>query len=167
MLTPTGYPPPPNTAADMAHSTHSTQPALRPHRATPMAEDNPRRRGACADAVIILTSILGLTRGAHANAVTLRISINRHLLILDSSPPVAQGCAAAAAQEVWRELAYTRYSFTYRLLCTNQLLLYCPSHLHRPHGCNTIALLLHNIQPPSDPLLSRHTPYSIVHCDIL
>jgi len=37
MLTPTGYPPP-NTAADMAHSTHSTQPALRPHRATPRAE---------------------------------------------------------------------------------------------------------------------------------
>jgi len=45
MLTPTGYLPPPNTAADMAHSTqpalhtatdmahstHSTQPALRPH----------------------------------------------------------------------------------------------------------------------------------------
>jgi len=25
-------PPPPNTAADMAHSTHSTQPALGPHR---------------------------------------------------------------------------------------------------------------------------------------
>jgi len=24
---------PPNTAADMAHSTYSTQPALRPHRA--------------------------------------------------------------------------------------------------------------------------------------
>jgi len=31
MLTPTGYPPAPNNAADMAHSTHSTQPALRPH----------------------------------------------------------------------------------------------------------------------------------------
>ena len=33
MLSPTGYPPS-NTAADMAHSTHSTQPTLRPHRAT-------------------------------------------------------------------------------------------------------------------------------------
>ena len=33
MLTPTGYLPP-NTAADTAHSAHSTQPALRPHRAT-------------------------------------------------------------------------------------------------------------------------------------
>jgi len=40
MLTPTGYPPP-NTPADMAHSTHSTQLALRPHRATLRAEDKP------------------------------------------------------------------------------------------------------------------------------
>ena len=41
MLTPTGSPPPPNTAADTAHSAHSTQPALRPHRATPRVEDKP------------------------------------------------------------------------------------------------------------------------------
>jgi len=40
ILTPTGYPPP-NTAADMAHSTHSAHPALRPHRATPRTEDTP------------------------------------------------------------------------------------------------------------------------------
>jgi len=33
--------PPPHTAADMAHSTHSTQPALRPHRTTPKTEDKP------------------------------------------------------------------------------------------------------------------------------
>jgi len=39
MLTPTGYPPPSNTAADTAHSAHSTQPALRPHRATSRVED--------------------------------------------------------------------------------------------------------------------------------
>ena len=32
---------PPHTAADMAHSTHSTQPALQPHRTTPRAEDKP------------------------------------------------------------------------------------------------------------------------------
>jgi len=64
-------------------------------------------------------------------------------------------------------LAFTRHYFTYRLLCTNQLSLYCPSHLYRPHGCNTIALLLHNIQPPSDPPFSRHTPYNIVHSNIL
>jgi len=38
MRTPTGYLPP-NTAANMAHSTHSTQPALQPHRATPREED--------------------------------------------------------------------------------------------------------------------------------
>jgi len=36
MLTPTGYPPR-NTAAGTAHSAHSTQPALRPHRANPSA----------------------------------------------------------------------------------------------------------------------------------
>ena len=42
MLTPTGYPPP-KTAAGTAHnhhSAHSTQPALRPHCATPRVEDN-------------------------------------------------------------------------------------------------------------------------------
>jgi len=33
-------PPPPNTAAGTAHSAHSTQPALPPHRATPRVEDN-------------------------------------------------------------------------------------------------------------------------------
>jgi len=43
MLTPPGYPPPPHTAADMAHSTHSTQPA-RPHRTTHGQKTNPRRR---------------------------------------------------------------------------------------------------------------------------
>jgi len=39
MLTSTGYPRP-NTAADTAHSSHSTQPARRPHRATPRVEDD-------------------------------------------------------------------------------------------------------------------------------
>jgi len=39
MLTPTGYPPPPHTAADTDYSAHSTQPTLRPHRATPRVED--------------------------------------------------------------------------------------------------------------------------------
>ena len=33
--------PPLNTAADTAHSAHSTQPALRLHRATPRVEDKP------------------------------------------------------------------------------------------------------------------------------
>jgi len=32
---------PPHTAADTAHSVHSTQPALRPLRATPRVEDKP------------------------------------------------------------------------------------------------------------------------------
>ena len=41
MLTPTGYPSPLNAAADMAHSAHPTQPAPRPHRATPRVEDKP------------------------------------------------------------------------------------------------------------------------------
>jgi len=38
---PQGTPPSPNSAADMAHSTLSTQPALRPRRATPRVEDKP------------------------------------------------------------------------------------------------------------------------------
>jgi len=38
---PPGPPPPPNTAADTAHNARSTQPALRPHRATPRIEDKP------------------------------------------------------------------------------------------------------------------------------
>jgi len=33
--------PPPNTAADTAHSAHSIQPVLRPHRAALRAEDQP------------------------------------------------------------------------------------------------------------------------------
>jgi len=42
MLTPPRAPPPPfNTAADTAHSAHSTQSALRPHRATLRVEDKP------------------------------------------------------------------------------------------------------------------------------
>jgi len=45
MLTPTGpLPPPPDTAADTAHSAQSTQPALRPHRATPRVEDKPLQK---------------------------------------------------------------------------------------------------------------------------
>jgi len=45
MLTPIGYTPP-NTAADMAHSTHSTQPALRQSNTalSPGQKPNPRRR---------------------------------------------------------------------------------------------------------------------------
>jgi len=39
-----------------------------------------------------------------------------------------------------RRLPDTRYAFTSRLLCTNQPSFYCPSRLHRPHGCNTIAI---------------------------
>ena len=40
-LPPQGTPPPTHTAADMAHSTYNTQPAMRPHCATPRAEDKP------------------------------------------------------------------------------------------------------------------------------
>jgi len=57
-------------------------------------------------------------------------------------------------------LAYTRYCFTSRLLCTNQSSLHCPSHLHRPHGCDIIAILLRNSRPPSDPPCSRRTSYN-------
>ena len=47
MPTPTGYPL--NTAADTAHSAHSAQPALRPHRATPRVEDKPPQTRRPAD----------------------------------------------------------------------------------------------------------------------
>ena len=61
MLSHTGYPPP--TAADMAHSTHSTQPALQPHRATPMAEDNPPQ-----------------TRQPHSNGLCAPLPVRKHTL---------------------------------------------------------------------------------------
>ena len=41
MLNPHRVPPATHTGANMAHSAHSTQPALRPYRATPRVEDNP------------------------------------------------------------------------------------------------------------------------------
>jgi len=80
-------------------------------------------------------------------------------------PPPTPGWVAAPKSAC--ELAFTRYSFTYSLLCTNPSSFYCPSHLYRPHGCNTIAILVCNIQPPSDPPCSCHTPYNSVHCNIL
>jgi len=59
-------------------------------------------------------------------------------------------------------LAYTRYSFTSRLLCTNQSFVYCPSHLHRPYGCNTIAILMRYSRPASYPPV--FTPHTIQYC---
>ena len=59
-------------------------------------------------------------------------------------------------------LAYTRYSFTPRLLCTNQSSLHYPSQLHRLHGCNTIAILLRSIHPPSEPPV--FIPYTVQCC---
>ena len=76
-------------------------------------------------------------------------------------------CVCVSVTLACLTLAFTRYSFTCRLLCTSLSSLYCLSHLHRPHGCSTIAILLRNIQPPSDPPFSRNTPYNIVHCNIL
>jgi len=64
-------------------------------------------------------------------------------------------------------LVFPRYPCISRLLCTNQSPLNCPSHLHRPHGCNIIAMLLRNVRPPFDPPFSRHTPYNIGHCNIV
>jgi len=57
MLTPTGYPPT-HTAAGTAHSAHSTQPALLPHRATPRVEDNtPADAAAVAGAQTLTTAV--------------------------------------------------------------------------------------------------------------
>jgi len=43
-------------------------------------------------------------------------------------------------------LAYTRYYFTARLLCTNPLSVHSPGYLHCPTWCNTIARLLGSIR---------------------
>jgi len=51
--------------------------------------------------------------------------------------------------------------FTSRRLWTNQSSLYCPSHLHCPHGCSTIAILLRDIRAPSD--LPDPPVYAIHH----
>jgi len=80
-----------------------------------------------------------------------------HLTTIDMKVPTS-----CILQRMCMGLAFTRYSFTYRLLCTNPSSFYCPSHLHRPHGCNTIAILVRNTQPPSDPPFSCHTPYNSV-----
>ena len=42
-----------------------------------------------------------------------------------------------------------------------------PLHLHCPHGCNTIAVLLRNIRAPLRPPFLCHTPYDIVHSNIV
>ena len=60
-----------------------------------------------------------------------------------------------------RRLAVTRCCFTSRRLLTNQSSFHCPSHLHCPLYCNTIARLLRNIRCPPDPPRVRHTQYNI------
>ena len=41
--------------------------------------------------------------------------------------------------------------------------MYCaPPDLHCPHGCNTIAILLRNIRPPSEPPVCM--PYTVQYC---
>jgi len=89
MLTPTGYPPP-HTAADMAHSTHSTQPALRPHRTTPRAEDKPPQ-----------------TRRPHSNGLCSPLSEGP--LCLESGRDVSHALCCCRVDEVGDGLAFTRY----------------------------------------------------------
>jgi len=60
------------------------------------------------------------------------------------------------------QLAFTIYSFTSRLLCTNQSSLYRPSHLHLPHGCNTIPVLLAIFD--SNSTLRFHAIYHTILC---
>jgi len=57
-------------------------------------------------------------------------------------------------------LACTRYSFTPKLSCTSRSSLYCPLHLHCSHSCSTIARLMRDIRPPSDPPCVCHTAYT-------
>jgi len=56
-------------------------------------------------------------------------------------------------------LAFTRYSFTSRLLCTNQSSFHCPPpNMHCPYYCNTSVRLSRNIRPTRTFLL-----YAIHH----
>jgi len=50
-----------------------------------------------------------------------------------------------------RYLAFTRYSFTSKLMCTSQSSFYCPSPMQCPHDCNSFARLLRNSRPFPDP----------------
>jgi len=71
--------------------------------------------------------------------------------------PRQRGPRGAPGGHQRQDLAFTRYCFTSRPSCMNQSSFYCPPHQHCPHGCNTIAIVLRNIRPPSDPPFLCHT----------
>jgi len=64
-------------------------------------------------------------------------------------------------EEAQVSLAFTRYCFTSRLLCTINHPFIAPSHLHCLHYCNTVVRLLRNIRRPPDP------PFVALHHTIL
>ena len=66
-----------------------------------------------------------------------------------------------------RILAFTRYCCTSQLWCGSPSSLYCSPHLQSLPYCNTIARLLRNIRPPTDPPCVCHTPYNIGHGNIV
>jgi len=66
---------------------------------------------------------------------------------------------ATSHARVGGRLAFTRYSFTSKLLSTNQSTFYCPAHLHRPHDCNTLLDYCAIYDPP--PRLPFCMPYTI------
>ena len=57
--------------------------------------------------------------------------------------------------------------FHFEAFVHESIILLSPPHLHCPHGCNTIAILLRNIRHPSNPPFLYQTPYNIVHSNIV
>jgi len=158
--------PPPNTAAGTAHSAHSTQPALRPQRATPRVEDNipadaptPLNRSMLPPAE---SASPGTDYGLPAptcRSLSFRPATAWRALAQSTpshqpTPPVLSFGTGFLPR-----LAFTRYYFTSKLYCGSQSSFYC-----LPPSCKAypIAILLHDYRaiyaPPPTPLL-----YAIYH----
>jgi len=86
-----------------------------------------------------------------------RVNPNPVYLTLNTTP----------AQKTPTCLGLNKRLFYFEVSCTNPSSVYAPPRLHCSHGCNTNAILLRNIRPPSDPPLLCHTPYNIVHSNIV
>jgi len=175
LLTPTGYPPP-NTAAGMAHSTHSTQPALCGHTALPPGQKTyspgltiywPRSHFSTPRCIKRYgTWPLQLIKPFTAPlcfVLNLR-DVNRHLAAPD---PTCDALPEAGDNTAWP----SQDILLLRFVCARINRPFVPpADLHCPHCCNTIiARLLESIRPPFDlPCICHtHTPYNIGNDNIV
>jgi len=78
-----------------------------------------------------------------------------------------QLCSHSHGDNIRRELAFTRYDFTLKLLWGSQTSVYCPPTCE----AYTIAILLHDYcaihDPSTDPPFVCHTPYTISNGNIV